>query len=368
MQGIGMNNSGVYQGGGYSQGQGRVVGLDLLRISLALLIYMFHSTMHMRCYYSFLNPFIGVGAIAMTGFFLLSGYSLRLASGEHELIEKHNLGRFYLRRILSIVPLYYLFSILYMLFLGKESIADNLILFPIEALGMQSTFSSISHISHNGGTWFVSCIILAYAVYPLMQTICKQLKAKYKVLSLIVLVFIDIWGVVVSQRFDTMGIYDNPFYRTIEVACGMLVADINISYDNKVLQVLRSRGMLIGSIVILIGSVSCLKYFYHIRDYMQYNIIVLPCFITMLFALGSLQMPRLEKSRSITYFSKISYAFFLSQFFVYQIGKWVLNEVGWFDYNWAKILVTFTFCVISSIIAYEFVQRPINDLVIKVDR
>ena len=57
----------------------RAIGLDLMRISLALLIFAFHSRIHvLQCNYGLLNGFIDMGAIAMTGFFLLSGYALFL--------------------------------------------------------------------------------------------------------------------------------------------------------------------------------------------------------------------------------------------------------------------------------------------------
>ena len=53
---------------------GRAVGLDLMRISMALLVFMFHSRCHvLHCSYGFLNLFVDMGAVAMTGFFLLSG-------------------------------------------------------------------------------------------------------------------------------------------------------------------------------------------------------------------------------------------------------------------------------------------------------
>ena len=169
--------------------QARIAGLDLLRISLAVLTYMFHSWMHFGCNYSYLNDFVSVGAIAMTGFFLLSGYALRLAYGEQDLMEKHNIGRFYSKRLLGIIPLYYTKAILFILILGNESLIENLLLFPIEALGLQTTFTSLFNVTHNGGTWFISCILLAYLIYPFLQTICKQLNAKTKVIVLLLLIF-----------------------------------------------------------------------------------------------------------------------------------------------------------------------------------
>ena len=60
----------------------RVVSLDIFRFLLAFLVFLFHSWMHIGCYYSWIfTPFISMGAIAMTAFFILSGYSLYLAYG-----------------------------------------------------------------------------------------------------------------------------------------------------------------------------------------------------------------------------------------------------------------------------------------------
>ena len=44
---------------------------------------------HFGCDYYFLTPFVSVGTIAMTGFFLLSGYALRLVYGHQNIIEQN---------------------------------------------------------------------------------------------------------------------------------------------------------------------------------------------------------------------------------------------------------------------------------------
>ena len=294
--------------------------------------------MHFGCSYSYLTDFVSVGAIAMTGFFLLSGYSLRLVYGAQNLMEKHNIGRFYLKRILGVIPLYYFFALLFILLRGKESIEDNILLFPIEALGLQTTFTSLFNVT---------------------QTICQQIGYRSKVIFLILFVFLDIWAAFISHRFHTAGIYDNPFYRILEFTCGLLVADINLSYDNKFLRVLRTWSVLVVSTIVLVAGVSVIQHYKNVQDYMLLNILVLPCFIIMLFPLGTLKMPPLEKSRIIGYMGKISYAFFLVQFFSWTVGKWCVDLIG-YNHNWVRILITFTYCVLASIIAYGFIQKPIE--------
>ena len=352
----------ISNAGGDRSTSSRIVGLDIMRIALAILIYMFHSIGHIGCNYSFLTDFASVGAIAMTGFFLLSGYALRLVYGDSDIMEKRNLARFYFKRLISVLPLYYATAIIYIFSIGEESTIDNLFLLPIEALGLQSTFSSLFEFSHNDGTWFISCILLAYFVYPLLQSIVKQLALKHKVILLLILMAIDIWAVVISHRFEIARTYDNPFYRIIEFTCGIIVADMNIEYDNKWICVLRNKWVLICTSISLIVGVSLMRHYLTFGDYMLYNVLVLPCTAIMLFSLGSLRMLHPNLTKIVTYMGKISYAFFLVQFFAWPTGLRVIECIG-YDSNFIRIATTFTFCCIASVVMYELVQKPIVKLI-----
>lgn len=330
----------------------------MLRVAMALLIFMFHSKIHFGCSYGILNDFVSVGALAMTGFFLLSGYALRLVYGEKDLMEKKQLKRFYIKRVLGVLPLYYSLALLYMLFLGKETWTENLLLLPIEALGLQTTFTSLFGVTHNGGTWFISCLLLGYLVYPFLQTVVRQLDTKEKVILLICLVGIELWAIIVRNIFHTEWLYENPFYRAIEFAIGLIVADINLTTDGRMVSVLRSWWIMIGVGVVMLIGVSYVERKCEINDLMLLNWIVLPCFILMLFSLGSNRVSWLERSKVLCYASKISYAFFLSQYFVWRCGRWFIKIVG-YDANWVRILFTFTLCVVISVLMYELVQKRI---------
>lgn len=323
---------------------------------------MFHSWMHFGCSYSILTDFVSAGAIAMTGFFMLSGYALRLVYGELNLMEKHNLTRFYLKRLLGILPLYYFSAIVYVLFIGKESIVKNLLLLPIEALGLQSTFSSLFDVSHNGGTWFISCILLAYIIYPFLQLVCIQLNLKNKFLLLLALMTIDVFAVIITHKFDTAWTYDNPFYRIVEFTCGLLIADINMRHEGKNITLFQSRYAMLISTLCLVVGISLIRHYLHYRDYMMYNIIALPCFAILLISLGKIKISVMEKSKVIGYFGKISYAFFLTQLFCWPVCTWIVNVIG-YNSNGIRILISFAFCLITSILMYELIQKPIVKLI-----
>lgn len=356
------NNMQARQGGVFAIRKRRIVGIDVMRVSLAILIYMFHSWMHFDCDYHILNDFVSVGAIAMTGFFMLSGYSLRMVYGEQNLLEKQSLMKFYIKRMLGVLPLYYIMALLYVLLFRTETLVDNILLFPIEVLGLQSTFSSLFSVSHNGGTWFVSCLLLGYLVYPFLQTIIKLLNTTQKGILLLLFIFLDIWSCVISHRFNTAWTYDNSFFRILEFTCGLIMADINYSNQNKWLKIIQSKWALLCSVMVLFVGVSVMRHYTMCNDYMAYNIIAIPCFGIMMLSFGRLRMPILERSRIIGYLGTVSYGFFLSQFFAWKVGKWTLYYSG-HDINWLRILIPFMFCVIASIAMYELIQKPITKYV-----
>ena len=315
--------------------------------------------MHFSCYYSILTDFVSVGAIAMTGFFMLSGYALRLVYGNQNLMEKHHFVRFYIKRALGVLPLYYVVALLHIVIYRTESLTDLFMLFPIEALGLQSTFTTLFGVSHNGGTWFISCIVLAYLIYPFLQHVCNQLRLNHKVFLLALLMFLDVWGAIVALRFETAGLYTNPFFRLLEFACGMIIADININHDGRLIHNLRSWWALIMATLVLVVGVTACKRYFNFDSYMLYNVVVLPCFAVILFSLGSLRMLKLEKCQVIGYLGKISYAFFLTQFFVWDFGRLVIGLIGYSN-KLIKISVTLTFCIIAAILLYELIQKPMN--------
>ena len=93
-------------GGGNSETQ-RLVGLDFFRIVLALLVFLFHSIVKYDCDYGPLTTFFRMGAIAMTGFMVLSGYVLSKMYNYKNMSVLVEIKKFYLKRIITLFPLYY---------------------------------------------------------------------------------------------------------------------------------------------------------------------------------------------------------------------------------------------------------------------
>lgn len=51
-------------------------GLDVFRAVSVLMVCAFHTNIHLGATYGLITPFVSMGAIFMTAFFMLSGFSL----------------------------------------------------------------------------------------------------------------------------------------------------------------------------------------------------------------------------------------------------------------------------------------------------
>ena len=343
----------------------RVAGLDVLRIALTLAIFVFHSRGHFSCDYGPMNHFADMGATAMTGFFMLSAYSLYLSSRDRNLMELDGMWRFYLKRFIAVFPLYYAVAVLYVLFIGKESVTDNLILLPIGLLGIQSTYSGLFTISHVGGTWFISCLLVCYLLFPFLQTIIGKMTDKARIILISACAFILLWSPFVVYRFQCGPIYSNPFFRLLEFTTGLALANLNNSESLagcKTLNCLRAKPMpLIAGILMIAGISLAVSLNVAPGNFMLYNWIVLPCYGIMLLGLGHQRYRSIQDSQVLAFLGKISYAFFMAQFFVWDISNYALNYSGT-DSNMLRITVSFITCSLLSLVFYYGIGKPAGRL------
>lgn len=338
-------------------GGGRAIGLDLMRISMALLIFMFHSRIHvLHCSYGILNSFVDMGAIAMTGFFLLSGYVINLSYGKKDMSSSDEIKRFYLKRLISIIPLYFVWASLLVVanvvINGKSGAIEEIVLFPVEFLGIQSVFSSLFSFSHNGGSWFISCILICYLVFPLLQIITKKITDKTRLVLILVFSAILLWSPFVQHYFHLQTIYSNPFFRALEFSIGILVSQLNTTDSPcKLILFLRKPFVCVVSFICLIVGVTVARMNNIPADYMLYSWVALPCFVSLMVSLGSYSFRKLQNSKAIKYLSELSFCIFLGQIiYVWYVVKNALQYVGC-EANIVKILVSFmiVFCIANAL-------------------
>lgn len=336
----------------------RIIGLDIFRILLTLLIFLFHSKLHYGCDYGLLNNFVSMGSIAMTGFFMLSGFSLSVANAEVlRKEEKHSLRQFYFKRIISIYPAYIIVSIIYCFTIAKESFIDNCILLPIELMGIQSYIPNSFLVSHHHQTWFISCLFFCYAIYPFILYVFDRMKEKELLIVGIILCFLILWIPIVVNRFDMGSMYDSPFYRILEFGLGILTWKYCDSYPKQSQSnvVMKYTGIISYFILIVIVSFA-VKLYIAPNNSLMYNWFALPCFTAILITAPAYS-GRFMNRNVLGFLCNISYAFFLNQFFVWKLSDSLIGGTS-FDTNVFRIVVSFLICFLLSVVLYYMIKKP----------
>lgn len=348
-------NTGVNGGG-----VGRLYGLDLFRIALALLVWLFHSHVHIKCDYGMLNGFISVGALAMTGFFMLSGFAMWDVYSKSDFSTWTTIRRFYLKRIIALWPL--------MVVAGYLSVVPNilkgvwpfwkaLLLLPIELLGLSTTFDSLFYVSHTGGTWFISCIFICYLIFPLLVLVAQQLTVKARMCWLFTLVMLVMLCPVVVRVFAVSSVYSNPFFRFYEFGVGMLLASLLPQMRNWILRwhlnsLMTASVIVIAHVVIISLFVQRMPYSEQF-SYVLCSVVSLPFYAALLYVLALSEAPRFLESKIVLTMSAASFAFFLAQFFCFRI----VSAFGC-QGNCLKIVLSLLVCIVLSVALYKFVQQP----------
>lgn len=326
---------------------------------------MFHSHIHvLKCEYGILTDFVNMGAIAMTGFFLLSGYAINLSSGTKDMAEVKEIKRFYTKRLISILPLYYAWALVVIVFniavKGAQGAIEELVLFPIETLGIQSVFSTLFPFSHNGGSWFISCILICYFVFPLLHILTKDLSNRGRMLLIIVLGAVLLYSPLIQHGFHLQSIYINPFFRVLEFTIGILVCQINSSpqTEGKLITFIRKPVIAVLTVALFIVSVSVAYNMGIPADFMLYSWIALPCFISLLISLGYLKFERLQGSKTIRYMSALSFSIFLSQIIaVWHVVRFAMKHMEC-DSNLVKICVSAAICFCIANFFHFCIEKP----------
>lgn len=334
----------------------RYIGIDLLRIISAFFVCMFHTKNQLNCDYGLFNSFSTMGAVFMTLFFMLSGFSLFVNHSSSNLSDYCSVKIFWKKRVLSLLPMYFFVAVIYEIvhvIMGMYSIDRVLLLFPIETLGTQSVFSSLFGYSHNGGTWFISCILICYFLYPFLQEIVKNTTRKTHIILLCLCAFLLLYSPIVTYYLDNVSdIYSNPFFRALEFLIGVILASMKLDYaSSKIVNKIIYSWLAVSiTFIIMIFAITiAVDKGFAVGNYMLYNWICLPCFSLILLGISGVSNKSLEKSKLINYLSGLAYVFFLAQLFSNKICKFIIQL---FDIksNFMKILLGWGICIVIAIV------------------
>lgn len=145
----------------------RIDSLNFIRIIGMTMILLFHA----KLMYGFsvgptwFDDMISIGAIFVTVFFMLSGFGLRKSNRDLSVGDFSGILKFYKKRILSIYPLFFLLSVVALVFQFRvmDSLSETLVRLPIHFSMLHILFGKEMHgFLFNDNCWYISVRCLCY--------------------------------------------------------------------------------------------------------------------------------------------------------------------------------------------------------------
>lgn len=310
----------------------------------------------------------------MTIFFTLSGFLLFYNYNHKDLFEKESLFSFYKKRFISIAPTYFLIHILSILILDTP-IKESLIVTPVDIFAIQSVFNIGAPVIHNGGTWFISCLMFGYLVYPLVQEVLKTFEFRTKIIVGAILFFMLVYcETIIKVTFGTPNSYANPIFRVFEFTLGAVIGAIllqakeeKVYYNKTIIFSILFSLLLSFCFIIWVLSLDGLWFnrngdewvkFVWKNEYYITAIVRYPLATTILL-LSNIKFKFLGKSFLIKYLSSISYYFYIIQTILWKI---MLSTISHFKLksNVGIIFLSFFLCMIMAILIQQLFDKPIK--------
>lgn len=341
----------------YTHRKERLIFLDLIKIFSAIVIYMGHSIKMFGCSYGnqkLDTVVLAARILVMICFFVVSGFSIYYNNSEINILNTDNLKNFYIKRFMTIAPTYFLIHILSYI-LVDTSIRQAIYATPIDILCLQSMYGGLFGILHNGATWFISSLMLGYFVYPLVQELINANKNHLSLVAIIFFIIILYSEIVMPQVFGTPPGYVNPVFRAIQFSSGVVLCATLLKGN----QTFKFSKMLLINLFIACILMTMFSFYNGMGK--EYLILPAGCFLIFAGLIVSFYVrpKRLTQNRLIRYASGLSYYFFILQAFLWNIAGPICEFTGLNNNKW-KILISFSLCVILSVLMNELFDKPVK--------
>ena len=164
--------------------------------------------------------------------------------------------------------------------------------------------------------WYISCLVIGYLVYPLINEIIKQINIK-EIVALIVFIYgIICYSKYCEDYFEIESvIYYTPFFRILEMVIGAFSCQIMFKIkDSNIKPKLMNKIRLIILITSIVSFVYFYKFFLSCGDkWLWYDIFIIPCTIGILANIDCIKISSNCLRNVICFFSGISYEIYLFQ-------------------------------------------------------
>ena len=201
-----------------------------------------------------LNLYTGGGSLAVTFFFIASGFSLTL--GYHNRVKEPTFSfkQYITRRAVKFYPLHWICLLVSLPLVFTPSNWKQLPILVTNAALMQSWIPMQDiYFSFNSVSWFLSDILFFAAVFPFVYRWIDgaSQKSRYTVV-IAVLIFYVVLAISLPPEHRHAVLYINPLVRLLDFMFGIFLAKIflQLKDNNRVNDVIGSHRLLVELIII----------------------------------------------------------------------------------------------------------------------
>jgi peptidoglycan/LPS O-acetylase OafA/YrhL len=341
--------------------------LTSLRFFAALMIYCSHlyvlSLADNRFVVALYKEVFYEGYLAVTFFFMLSGFVLTYGYKERFLSGAVAKKYFYISRLARIYPLHFLtlllaFPLWYSFF--AEHVQKALVFLGCNLLLMQS-FIPMQQCYYflNEPAWALSNEIFFYGCFPLLISTVTRMSLKC-ISGLVLLLALCVGLLAVWLHNHTWLFYINPLFRIYDFFVGIVLA--NIFLNTKDLFAKIGNGWFTCIEVFAVGMFAS---FFAVHRYVPENLrsdlyYVLPiAFIIFVFAFERGFFSKAIASKGFVLLGRLSFAF-------YMLHLTVMHYVGrYIGGIYAVAIGSFFITLMLSIPVYFFYEQPLNRILLR---
>ena len=195
----------------------RINELNALRAIFMFAIFLHH-----------VHVYDGAGYMAVSFFFMLSGFSLTLGYKERVLSGGFSYNNFVKRRISRLMPLHWLCILISfpLAVSGMKAIGEFLLALVLNA-SLQHSFVPIKvyYYSFNWVSWFVSAILFFALIFPYLLKAIVNLSSRWLIVSVMAIfcIYLILLSLLPEDYYHPI-LYINPITRIVDFAIGICLA------------------------------------------------------------------------------------------------------------------------------------------------
>lgn len=337
----------------------RIESFDILKglMALSIVIYHYFNWLNINPIYPIKQTIDSLGVYAVSVFFIISGVTLYL-SNANKSIDEYFLKEYFVKRLVRIVPIFYIATTVNILFMIIQS--QHLDLWQI-FVNYSLLFGLIDYGNYivTGG-WYVGIQIVFYLLFPFLLWVIKKSRIGYIIifgLSIIITLIISTYvlseEVILAEQWIS---YISPFNQLFYFMGGILFGWI---YKNKIIEIKQyflNAGIILMLLVFIFIPRTGADQIHVVTDHSRFIFSIIIFLVVFL----SMYLININKNnifnRMLNNLGEISYSLFLLHPIVYTVTNSILIKIN-VGNDILIFLTAIAGSVIVSLLSNKYIEK-----------